>query len=259
MLFNESREFPSVNATQNRTAGFLWLNYSNVTNDSRVIMTNQSRVKSVNVYQIFPELNKNVSAANKVEEANDDSNNRGDETGFILITASNTTDDLNVTIADIKHSNVTANISQHVINNREKRQISDVEEIVHVARYDDDNILSLEQSRNIKMQRSYGHSLLAVLLLVPLIVMILYLTTILVKMINKTKKQAVNLESGESQLSQIVISQKYYERCPCFNDECQVSAAANISDMSCHFDSEKSESVPRKRSLDKNRKHPQLH
>ena len=159
MLFNETREFPSVNATQNRTAGFLWLNYSNLTNDSRVIMTNQSRVKSVNVYQIFPELNKNVSAANKVEEANDDSNNRGDETGFILITASNTTDDLNVTIADIKHSNVTANISQHVINNREKRQISDVEEIVHVARYDDDNILSLEQSRNIKMQRSYGHSL----------------------------------------------------------------------------------------------------
>ena len=53
---------------------------------------------------------------------------------------------------------------------------------------------------------------------------------------------------------QVVIGQAHYDRCSTSNDECDV---ASIIDMSCRFHTEKSDAVPRKRSLDKNRTQPQ--
>ena len=120
-------------------------------------------VSSVDAYKIFPEFNRSSVTKSSVKEdamsnvtankqTNKMSSNTNDtRTGFILIEADTsqaniTRDDLNKTIAAIRQSNVTANIS------RVRRGVEDGqtrETRVHVARMDDDGDLgSLHQYSN---------------------------------------------------------------------------------------------------------------
>ena len=138
----------------------------------------RENVSSVDAYKIFPEFNRSSATTSVVKEdarsngtankqTNKMSGNTNDTrtTGFILIQAdtihhANTTrDDLNKTIAAIRQSNVTANIS------RERRSVDGGqarETRVHVARLDDDGdhgSLHQYSSNRRAVSSSVGHHL----------------------------------------------------------------------------------------------------
>jgi len=186
---------------------------------------------AVDVYKIFHQFNRSTTA--------------GKERDVISLhnNISAPQNDLNQTLVAIKRTNITTNITGDRAEtvDREKRSAGSAyyHQPLHISREDDISVLSVA---GVEPGLQY-HSILVLVGVLPLAAVMLYLVTLLVKAMRDSKLQSrERYESGESGLSQIVISQTRYE-------------AQDRGGWQCVIRDENSNhetiSVPRKRSLEK--------